>query len=422
MSADGHARGAASPPPDAGRRPNVLFLLVDCMRADALGGRGVPTPSLDALAARGVRFTQAIASASSTTPCVATMLTGLYSPRHGVRAIGGLRLRPEPATLPALLAAAGYHTVAEMTGPLVAESGLDRGFADYHVRRASTYLSDGWGEELIGRLRARAIPEPWFLFLHLWELHSPRKVLPPFRRRRYGRNRYDRALASLDATVAPLVAALPPATVILLHGDHGERLIASALAYRWYRLWRDILGASRTRKREGHETDVYEELIRVPLAVVAPGRVPAGRTVDQLVRQVDLMPTVLDLVGLPAPAGLDGVSLLPAIGGTDLGLEAFLEAFGRVRGTPRDRRAGWRTSAWKYIVAPNAPDVPDELFDLTRDPRERRNLAAAEPERAAAFRARIAAVETSGAAPVVELTAAERDAVEQRLRDLGYLE
>ncbi len=224
--------------------PNVVFLLVDCMRADALGGRGVPTPHLDALVARGTRFTQAIACASSTTPCVATMLTGTYSPRHGVRAIGGQRLQPDLATLPGLLAQAGYHTVAEVTGPLVPEAGLDRGFAEYHCRRASEYLSDDWGERLIARLAGGGLRRPWFLFLHLWELHSPRKVLPPFRTRRHGRNRYDRALASLDTTLEPLLRALPADTVIVLHGDHGERLIESSLEYRWYRLWRDLLGAA----------------------------------------------------------------------------------------------------------------------------------------------------------------------------------
>jgi arylsulfatase A-like enzyme len=404
--------------------PNILFVLVDCMRADALGGRGVPTPHLDALVARGTRFTQAIACASSTTPCVATMLTGTYSPRHGVRAIGGLRLHPDLPTLPAVLAAAGYHTVAAVTGPLVPESGLDRGFAEYHCRPASEYLSDPWGRDLIARLANGALARPWFLFLHLWELHSPRKVPPPFRRRRYGRNRYDRAIAALDAALAPLLAALPADTVIVVHGDHGERLIESSLQYRWYRLWRDVLGARRTRKREGHETDVYEELVRVPLVVVAPGRAPAAHDVSQLVRQVDLMPTVLELVGVPVPAGLDGVSLLPAMEGrAQLGLESFLEAFGRVRGTPRDRRAGWRTERWKYIVAPNAPDVPAELYDLVADPHERRNLASREPARAAELRARIAAVEAAGAArAATQLSASEQAAVEQRLRDLGYLE
>jgi arylsulfatase A-like enzyme len=403
-------------------RPNVLVLLVDCMRADALGGRGVATPTLDALVARGTRFTQAIATASSTTPCVATMLTGLYSPRHGVRAIGGRPLRPDVLTVPELLATAGYHTVAEVTGPLLPENGLQRGFAEYHCRPATEYLSDAWGAALLQRLRARALREPWFLFLHLWELHSPRKVLAPFKDRRFGRNRYDRALASLDAILAPLLAELPADTIVVVHGDHGERLIASSLEYRWYRLWRDLLGPARTRKREGHETDVYEVLIRVPLVIVAPGRVAAGASVDQLVRQVDLGPTLLALTGTPPPPGLDGVSLLPAVAGTDLGLEAFVEAFGRVRGTPRDRRAGWRTSRWKYVVAPNAPDIPAELYDLAADPRERRNVAAQHPDVVRELGARIAAVEGTAAGEVAALSDAEQAAIERRLRALGYVE
>jgi arylsulfatase A-like enzyme len=404
-------------------RPNVLFLLVDCMRADALGGRGVPTPHLDALVARGTRYTQMIASASSTTPCVATMLTGLYSPRHGVRSIGAHRLHPDVTTLAQQLTAGGYHTVAEVTGPLGPENGLDRGFREYHLRPAAVYLSDAWGRELVARLAGGAIAQPWFLFLHLWELHAPRKVLPPFRRRRYGAIRYDRALASLDATLAPLLAALAPDTVVLLHGDHGERLVTSTLAYRWYRLRRDLLGADRTQKLEGHETDFYEDLVRVPLAIVAPGRVPPGGRIDQLVRQVDLTPTILDLLELPVPPALDGVSLLPAVTeGRPLGLEAFLEAFGRVRGTERDQRRGWRTERWKYVEAPHAPDVAPELFDLVADPRERHNLAAGEPAQVAALRERVAAVEATAAGEGPALSAEEEEAVAARLRDLGYIE
>jgi arylsulfatase A-like enzyme len=399
-----------------------LFLLVDCMRADALGGRGVVTPTFDRLTSRGVHFTHAISSTSSTTPCVAAMLTGTYSPRHGVRAIGGQRLHPHVATLPELLRDAGYHTAAAVTGPLLPESGLDRGFVEYDARPATVYLSDAWGQALIERVARHELPEPWFLFLHLWELHTPRKVLPPYRGRRHGRNRYDRALASLDATLAPLLAAVGDDTVVLAHGDHGERLVESALAYRWYRLQRDLLGRARTEKREGHETDVYEELIRVPLVVVAPERLPAGVRVDQLVRQVDVMPTVLDLLDHPVPPNLDGVSLAPAaFAGAELELEAFIEACGRVHGSPRDRRHGWRTPRWKYVAAPLAPDIPAELYDLEHDPRERHNLAAAEPARVAELAARVAAVEATAEAPAA-LSDAEQEIVERRLRDLGYLE
>ena len=199
--------------------------------------------------------------------------------------------------------------------------------------------------------------------------------------------------------------------------------MASTLAYRWYRLRRDVLGASRTQKLEGHETDAYEDLIRVPLAIVAPGRVPAGARSDQLVRQVDLMPTILDLAGVPAPPHLDGVSLLPALAeGRPLALEAFIEAFGRVRGTERDRRRGWRTERWKFVEAPHADDVGDELFDLVADPRERRNLAATEPALVSGFKARVAAVEASAVGEGEALSPEEEAAVEARLRDLGYIE
>ncbi len=402
--------------------PNVLLLLVDCMRADALGGRDVETPTLDSLRARGVRFEQAIASTSTTTPCVASMLTGTYSPRHGVRSIGGERLHPTLATLPELLRDAGYHTIAEVTGPLGPESGVDRGFVEYNVRPASVYLSDEWGQELIRRVRQRELPEPWFLFLHLWELHTPRKVSAAHQGRDHGGNRYNRALASLDTTLAPLIAAVPDDSVMVVHGDHGERLIDGYFAYRWYRLQRDLLGPGRVQKREGHESDVYEVLIRVPLLVVAPERMPAGTRVGQLVRQIDIMATLLDLLDHPVPPDLDGVSLVPAaFAGVDLELEAFVEACGRVYGKPTERRHGWRTPHWKYIAAPFAPDLPEELYDLEQDPEERSNVAAAHPEMLAKLRSRVSDVEARAAAPET-LSADEQAIVEQRLRDLGYLE
>jgi arylsulfatase A-like enzyme len=132
---------------------------------------------------------------------------------------------------------------------------------------------------------------------------------------------------------------------------------------------------------------------------------------------------VLDLAGIPAPPGLDGVSLVPTlVDGRPLALEAFLEACGRVRGTDRDRRRAWRTERWKFIEAPHAPDVADELFDLAADPHERRNVAATEPALVAGFKAKIAAVEASAVGAGEALSAEEEAAVEARLRDLGYIE
>ncbi|MGH7966807.1 MAG: sulfatase family protein, partial [Candidatus Binatia bacterium] len=395
-----------TPDPRPLRQPNILFLLIDCLRADAIygGQRKAHTPTLDRLVRSGVVCTQAIASASSTTPCAASLLTGTYSFVHGIRSIFGLKLSPAISPLVDILRNHGYQTCAEVSGPLFPETGLDRGFDSYCFREGSAYLSTAWGADLRRRLQSRTFRSPWFLFLHLWELHHHRHILPQFSSRTYGRNRYERALSSLDAELTTLLAALPPDTLVILHGDHGERVVGTDLRYRFYRVSRDLLGRATT-KREGHEMDVSEDLIRVPLVFTLlnaqePSSLPAGKQVSQLVRQIDALPTVLDLVGVPAPVHTHGQSLLPALlNDTPLHLEAYLEAFLRVRSDPRNRLVGWRTAEWKYVYAPQNPQLPERLYHLTEDPQEHRNLASQRPEITAALRRRIEDVQHGPLAP-----------------------
>lgn len=411
-------------------RPNILFLLIDCLRADALFGtsRGSQTPTLNRLVQAGVSCTQAVSSASSTTPCVASLLTGTYSFVHGIRSIFGLKLNPRVPTLVETLRIAGYHTVAEVSGPLFPETGLDRGFDVYHFREGSAYLSTAWGTDLRQRLQSAEFHPPWFLFLHLWELHHHRHILPTFSSRAYGRNRYERALSSLDSELAPLIAALPQNTLIVIHGDHGERVVKTDLQYRLYRLSRDLLGRT-TMKREGHEMDITEDLIRVPLVFTsAHGNghpvLRAGAHVSQLVRQVDALPTLLDLAGASAPTTMHGRSLVPALQqDTPLGIEAYLEAFLRIRSDPRDRRVGWRTEEWKYIYAPQNPQLAEELYHLPSDPHERHNVASRRPDEVAMLRQRIEAIQHGPIAPNPEqvMTPEEQAQIEKRLVELGYM-
>ena len=145
---------------------------------------------------------------------------------------------------------------------------------------------------------------------------------------------------------------------------------------------------------------------------------------SQLVRQIDALPTVLDLVGAPPPAHSHGQSLKPAlVADVPLNLEAYLEAFLRIRSDPRDRRVGWRTAEWKYIYAPQNPRLPEELYHLSEDPRERHNLASRRPEVAAALRGRIESLQQGPLAPSpgLVMTEAERALLEKRLTDLGYM-
>ena len=411
-------------------QPNILFLLIDCLRADAILGsdRGAQTPTLERLVRNGVACTQAVSSASSTTPCVASLLTGTYSFVHGIRSIFGLKMNATVTSLTEVLQTHGYQTVAEVSGPLFPETGLPRGFDAYHFREGSAYLSTSWGTDFHRRLQSQEFRQPWFLFLHLWELHHHRHILPAYSGREYGRNRYERALSSLDAELAPLLAVLPQNTLIVIHGDHGERVVKTDLQYRLYRLSRDLLRRT-TAKREGHEMDVSEELIRVPLVFtsvdghVHPSIHP-GAQVGQLVRQIDALPTVLNLVGAPVPTNIHGQSLLPALeNNTALSLEAYLEAFLRIRSDPRNRRVGWRTEEWKYIYAPQNPSLRQELYHLPSDPQERQNVATRRPDIVALLRQRIESLQQGpiAANPGQVMSPEEQAQLEKRLVELGYM-
>jgi len=322
----------------------------------------------------------------------------------------------------------GYHTYAEVSGPLFPETALDRGFASYQFREAAAYLSSPWGANLRQRLRGGAFKSPWFLFLHLWELHHHRHILPAFQSRNYGRNRYERALSSLDSELATLVDALPHNTLVVLHGDHGEHVVKTDAQYRLYRLIRDVLGR-KTRKREGHEMDISEDLIRVPLVFTSLSGVNhfnlgSGRRDHQLVRQIDVLITLLDLIGAPLPTNVHGQSLQPALlYGEQLHLEAYLEAFLRVRSDPRDRRVGWRTEEWKYIYAPQNLQLSEELYCLADDPQERHNIAPRRPDMARTLRGQIETLQRGALAPNPgsEMNDEEKAAIEKRLTDLGYM-
>jgi len=538
--------GSARAPHRAVRRPNILLIVVDCGRADCwLGsGRTTRTPTVDALCAAGVSWPVTIVEKACTTPSFASLLTGLYSPRHGVHMVWGDRLPGHVKLLTEVLATEGYHTYAEVTGPLLPEMGLARGFERYEYRAPSDYLHTRWGDELVGRLRGGHYRAPWFLLLHLWELHPPRQVSDAFDRPAYGRNAYERAVSSLDAQLARVLQAVDPETLVIFTADHGEKLSnesyrpGTAVAYvrealrldtldgpvpfhvahwagpsvlqqlygagaallrdlrltdiqararadAWSRLrdrlelllltpWlrtRDLaalvmpgqltamlqrsglLDAQRSQRKverfrrwlgddrlldlhlrmwansykrnldEGHMLHVYDFLVRVPLVMRWTGRLPAGASFRRMVRQVDVFPTLLELLGIRVPGdGLDGTSFRSLLDGDAWEPQP---AFLSVSGLPRDLELrGVRTETHKYTYGPHNPDLPAELYDLRQDPGETRNLANAEPGLCTSLRElaeRFVPADPSVAAQPVPLTAEDQARVEQHLRDLGYL-
>lgn len=447
-------------------RPNILLVVIDCLRADRAfdPDRTAQTPGMQALADRGTLFTHLITANSMTIPCMTTMFSGMYPAHHGVRAMVGARVSDSVPLLAELLRANGYHTYAEATGPLSQFYRLDRGFEQYEFRDGvkSAMLGE-WGDQLIERFRSGAFAAPWFAYLHLWGVHRPRQVLPEYDKPEYGRTQYDRAISSYDARLRELFAAIDfDNTVVLLTGDHGEKIPENNLENqveffkkslsktnkgtgRWARTRRKAIASIRATwfktsrllyrvgvvesplaSVTGHGYHVYDSLVRVPF-VVAGGPTPGGRRVDEQVRQIDILPTILELAGLAdsLPPSADGRSLVPLMEGAELPeLPALIETCQNSR--EPSSFYGVRYGGYKYAYDANDPKVPEELYDLAADPEETRNLAQALPHKAAELRRlienHIAQAETGAVDMTDEMSELEMAGLADHLRKLGYVE
>lgn len=423
------------------RQPNLLFLLIDCLRGDTLyqnpGGSYIP--NLDALRGNGVSFLTSISSSVTTTPCIASIFTGNYSMVHGIKTHVGYRLNPTCTTLAEILRAEGYHTYAEVTGLLDISNGLDRGFYSYRYREVDETFIGTWGEYLINSVREGSLKRPWFLFLHLWELHYPRRVLKDFQDKRYGRSPYERALSSVDWRLGQLVEAVGDDTLVVIHGDHGEdfgqsrvdeirRILKRNLLYL---LKRYLFRSSSSMRHKinkhydiGHGYSLRESLVRVPLTISGKWLFDGPKEIEGLARQVDCMPTLLHLLGISFQDTTEGCDLLDTNSkGEDGPREAFMEACGIALPKREDWLEGVRTYSYKYICSPYSQSAMEELYDMQRDPLEKDNLATREKDMTQQMREILEKIKAGrkDVTPVSqEMNEDEKRKILKRLKDLGY--
>ena len=405
-------------------QPNIFLLTVDSLRADAVFGDHIPTPNIAGHAARGTAFHQCISTTTTTTPSFSSILTGCYPPKHGVRGLQGYTLSPALKTMAELFGDAGYHTCAEVTGPLLPETGILRGFSETRHRQAYRVPFFNWRDHVVDKLSSLA--QPWLFLLHVWEVHRPYRAPPTFAKR-YDKAGYEAAVAATDQWLRPVFDAVPDNTITTITGDHGEEYPDSRLQRgfnRGARAARRLLHLSKwfpwLDKRIGgealgHGFGLNEALVRVPLIVSGPG-VPES-TVTAQVRHIDLLPTLAALAGLDAPPGIDGRSLEPLTKGGSLPEEpAYMEAVGVKLGGKRI--VGVRTSEWKLLRGSGRRPA---LYRLAGTPDERRNLYRRHPEVVRELEAYIERVSSVTGAPGSGMTTEEEAVVEQHLRDLGYL-
>ena len=420
---------------------NVLLISIDTLRADHIGAYGYPRPTsphIDGLARRGLRFENAETVQSATWPALTSLHTSLYPSAHGVVWNGG-RLPEGPTTLAEILHSKQYSTSAFITNMTRAR----------HPGWSRLFLSRGGGQVEADRnavdqaLRQFRLERErrFFMWVHLLSPHAAYDPPPPhataftrpgasavkaeidvlasLRRRNVALTDrdlahviglYDGEVSYVDSLVGELLGGLRElglerSTLVVLTADHGEDL-------------------HEHNRYFFHSPSIYGSSMRVPLVLALPGVLPEGVMTDHPASLIDLAPTILGLLALPAPAQFQGENLLPgrALPGHPVRKRIFGETNGRIHSV--------RSAEWRFVYNPEGlhPEAPGgpypigdvELFDLRKDPRERHNLARARPDLVRAFTAEVQAWKTRYVRKGANEGSIDPEALEE-LRALGYL-
>ncbi len=422
--------------------PNVVLVSIDTLRADHLGayGYGRPTsPVIDGLASGGVLFEQAVANSPWTLPSHGSMHTGLFPRTHGLKGYD-TRLADGTSTLATLLRDAGYSTLGLVNVPwLGRRHGFERGFDQYVMFPPVT---TGDRTRCLNRQIDRAIrwldeqnAGPFFVFLHNYDVHSTYdpsdeylgRFASPYdgkfcgetaelERVRAGQaemsssdlrhviDRYDAGIRELDHDLERFFdyledRKLAQDTIVVLTSDHGEEFMEHG----------GIL----------HGRTMYEEVLAVPLMLRGPG-IPAGRRVSGLVQLTDILPTVAELAGVPAPEGVEGESLVGSWSrGETIDSRRLAYAEADHRNDEDDILRMVRLGSVKLIH--NRMTRQSRLFDLGRDPQETEDLAAQDPETLRTLDAALRSYMDLELEPTADLPPLTDEQLE-RLRSLGYVQ
>ncbi len=404
---------AGGPAPRTLRPLNVVVITIDTLRPDHLRSYGytkIETPTIDGIALSGVLFENAVAQAPLTPPSHASIFTGLNPPTHKVRDTGGFILSPSTPTLASILQQNGWDTAAFISSAVLKKRfGFDHGFSVYDDKMPRPGNSQEFLEDAERRagdtvdhalqwLNARG-DKPFFLWVHLYDPHTPYDPPSPFREK-YKDRPYDGEIAYADRELGRLMEGLkrkstPEKTLVALLSDHGESL--------------------GEHGESTHGVFLYDATLRIPFLLSGAG-LPAGARVKSQARTIDILPTILELTGVAAPAGLEGASLMPLLKGGDTGKSvSYAETlYPKINLGWAELRAV-RTNEWKYVRAPKP-----ELYDLSRDPHETNNVLAEHPDELRKLGAQLAAASRSTGVEKVETTPMDQRTIDQ-LKSLGYL-
>jgi arylsulfatase A-like enzyme/predicted Zn-dependent protease len=352
---------------------NVILITLDTTRSDRLGCYGfnrVETPTIDGWAARGVRFENCITPTPLTLPAHSSILTGTLPLFHGIRDNGGFILPEELTTMAEVFKGRGYATGAFIAAYVLdSKWGLSQGFDTYFDRfdlGKFEKISLGTVQRPANEVMDEALKwleknkdAKFFSWIHLYDPHTPYEPPPPFSEK-YARNPYVGEIAFVDSQLARLnrfleETGLAERSFLVIAGDHGESL--------------------GEHQESTHGFFIYQEGTHVPLIFVTPFAGVQGLSVPAVVSLVDIMPTVLEMTGSSIPSEVQGESLVPCFFQPGKNAERYVYSetfYPRFHYGWSELRA-FQDVRHKLIIAPEK-----ELYDLSADADETRNLAVTE--------------------------------------------
>jgi len=395
------------------RQLNIVVVTVDTLRADHLGCYGytkINTPSVDRLAEKGTLFESAVCQVPITPPSHASMFTGTYPGVHQVRNVGGFSLEGSHPVLAKMLQDRGWRTAAFVGSAVLSRTtGLHQGFQIYDDKMGTTEAGDDSAERPAALVVDKALEwlskqtdqAPFFLWVHIYDPHAPYNPPLPFKRQ-YAKLPYDGEIAYVDRELGRLFDAIEskfPLEKMLLTvlADHGEGLSEHGEAT--------------------HGVFLYDSTLRIPWVMAGPG-VPHRRRVQNQARTIDLLPTLVDLLGGKLPSACQGTSLVPAFSGEEVN-----STFSYAESLIPKIDMGWaelralRTTKWKYIRAPKP-----ELYDLENDPQELVNVVEQHRGEAEKLEMQLRDLTLTGPDKPEEIRSKTVSAeTERQLRSLGYV-
>ena len=443
-------------------KPNILLILIDSLRSDKIyGSKHVQTPNIDYLMDKGIFFKNCFSSSDYTITGYGSIFASRYPVNASKRGMNYYKIFSKTPDLISTLKKDGYHVFSTMDSTLLdLEKGL--GTTDFENNdqvydRSKFNLFEGLDDKISNILSSIQDLSPWFYFIHINDLHIPVRVPKEFQHKKYS-ERYDLVVSNIDKWIGKILKQINlDNTVLILTADHGDYILSyddSKTDSKTTRLKEKVRkkfsgklydSLSITKKKLQHEirnaktSDIFEkrylttrtaperylfdDILHVPLLFVG-NQIPSRKIVSNLVRSIDISPTLANLLNIQLDSQIDGRSLVPIFKGIELEEEpVYLEnTIFNTQVKTTKTHMGIRTSKYKYFQPVDSAEN-SHLYDLEQDPLEKNNIAQVEPEKVKELSSQLHKIRSKLLEKYEEydLTENETKKIEEELKKLGYI-